>query len=84
MSYIKTLCVVIYKLHQHQQTYNSIFYVLFYQFAPTCPSATAILRDLTLISLNLMFATQKYLTHIQIYNDVSVKHNKTLLCLLLY
>ena len=32
----------------------------------------------------LMFAIPKCLTHIQIYNDVSVKHNKTLFCLLLY
>jgi hypothetical protein len=29
----------------------------------------------------LMFAIPKCLTRIQIYNDVSVKHNETLLCL---
>jgi len=32
----------------------------------------------------LMCAIPKCLTHIKIYDDVSVKHNKTLLCLLLY
>ena len=33
---------------------------------------------------HLMLAIPKCLTHIKIYNDVSVKYNKTLLCLLLY
>jgi len=33
-------------------------------------------------NFNLMFAILKCLTRILIYSDVSVKHNKTLLCLL--
>ena len=33
-----------------------------------------------MIPQNLMFATPKCLTHVWIHNAVSVKHNKTLLC----
>jgi len=32
----------------------------------------------------LSFAIPKCLTHIYIYNDVLLKHNKNLLCVLLY
>ena len=42
------------------------------------------LMVLAWLATNLIFAIPKCLTHVEIYNDVSVKHNKTLLCLLLY
>ena len=47
-------------------------------------TSSLLITEIKMRILFLLFAIPQCLTHVKIYNDVSVKHNTTLLCVLLY